>query len=207
MFLYSQIRCFLWNVVQLFIGVPDFKRNVYTSVLGPPGKLLDFGCATGHISTAFVGFEYYGLDVDVGAIEFAKARFRHQPSLHFTAANILDHPFPEDYFDQVLFAGTLHHLSDALAKQILEELHFCVKPGGCVHLFDPVRQDKDRWPQRLMRCIDRGKHSRTAIQIQRLVEAVGLYELGTPQYYPTPGVIIRDCDMLYLQLRKVGNPG
>ena len=155
---------------------------------------------------AFVGFDYYGVDLDVDAINFAKAKFKDQPALHFTAADITARPFPEGYFDQVLFAGTLHHLNDVLAKRILVELHFCVKQGGSVHLFDPVLQENDRWCQRLMRRIDRGKHSRTTHQVQRLVDAVGLFEVGTPQCYRTPSGLIRDCDLLYLQLRRTRRP-
>ena len=130
MHLRAQIRCFVWDLVQWAIGVPEFKRQVYGSVLRPPGRLLDFGCATGHIAMAFCGFEYYGIDLDVAAINYAKAKFSRTLWLHFVAVDITERPFPEGYFDQVLIAGTLHHIADPLVKQIVGALHYCLKPGG-----------------------------------------------------------------------------
>jgi SAM-dependent methyltransferase len=62
------IRGPLWNLVQNILGCPDFKSNLYRSVLRPPGRLLDFGCANGHIAEVFLEFDYYGIDIDPDAI-------------------------------------------------------------------------------------------------------------------------------------------
>ncbi len=61
----------LWDRVQDIMGAPGFKRALYRSKLHPPGRLLDFGCATGHLSDTFVDFDYYGLDLDPNAIAYA----------------------------------------------------------------------------------------------------------------------------------------
>src|SRR5207302_1178328 len=73
--LMGKLKPYVWNLTQNLLGSPEFKRTLYSSVLRPPGRLLDFGCATGHIAEAFLDFEYYGVDLDPKAIETARARF------------------------------------------------------------------------------------------------------------------------------------
>jgi len=46
-----------WDFVQSVLGATRFKRALYLSKLHPPGKLLDFGCANGHIADTFSGFD------------------------------------------------------------------------------------------------------------------------------------------------------
>jgi len=177
---------------------------LYRSKLNPPGKLLDFGCANGHWSDTFSEFEYYGVDLDSVAIQAAKERFHDQPNVHFLAADLRTRPFPQGFFDEILFAGTVHHLDDELLKILLTELHFCVKSGGKVHLLDPVFQEKDRWSQKLMRRIDRGRYTRTVAEILAIVAPLGLFECGEPSFHPPYGALLKDCDFLYLPLTKGG---
>jgi SAM-dependent methyltransferase len=150
-----------WDLVQVVLGSPRFKRELYLSKLHPPGKLLDFGCANGHLSDAFEAFEYYGVDLDPEAITVAEQRHRDRPNLHFLAADLCTRPFSENFFDEVLFACTVHHLSDEMLRRLLIELHYCLKPGGVIHIFDPVFREPILWSHRVMRGLDQGKHPRT----------------------------------------------
>jgi SAM-dependent methyltransferase len=170
--------------------------------LRPPGRLLDFGCATGHIAEAFLDFEYYGVDLDPKVIEAARARFESHENMHFLAVDLHSRPFSPRFFDEVIFAGTVHHLDDSTFASLLGELHYCLKPGGRVHIVDPILQDTDLLQQRLLRRLDRGKYSRTASQILSLVESLHLFEIGDPSVHPTPGLLIRDCDFLHLPLER-----
>ena len=61
----------LWDYVQLVLGAMRFKKELYLSKLPRTGKLLDFGCADGHIAEIFSEFDYYGVDIDPVAIEAA----------------------------------------------------------------------------------------------------------------------------------------
>jgi SAM-dependent methyltransferase len=197
------IREHLWNSVQTVLGAPEFKRKLYRSVLCPPGKLLDFGCASGHIVSAFLEFDYYGIDIDPGLIEAAKARFKGHPNAHFIAADIGSRPFEEGYFDEILFASTAHHMADSVFCAVLKHLHFCLKSSGKIHLFDPVLQPKDGLQEKFMRHIlDRGKHSRTRRQIIDLVAALDMFEIGDASLHAPYGLLIQECEFLYLPLRK-----
>ncbi len=191
-----------WDFVQCVLGATRFKRELYLSKLRPPGKLLDFGCADGHIADAFIEFDYHGLDIDPVAIEAAKRRFRDRPNMHFIAADLCDRPFPPDEFDEILFACTIHHLDDERLRRLLRELHYCLKPGGVIHVFDLVRQAEDGWSQKLMRRLDQGKHTRTLPQIVSLIESLELFYLGEPSFHTPYGALLRDCDVVYIPLRK-----
>jgi SAM-dependent methyltransferase len=191
-----------WNLFQTIFGAPDFKRSLYGSVLHGSGKLLDFGCATGHIAEIFSGFDYYGVDLDPGAIESAKARFRDHDNMHFQAVDIHTRPFPEAFFDHILFAGTAHHVTDAIFKSVFKELNFCLKPTGTLHLLDPVLKDTDSWQQRLMRRIDRGHHPRSLTQFQDLITSLDLFQMGEPAYHTPYGALIQDCDFIHIPMRK-----
>ena len=152
----------VWDLVQIVLGFKKFKQDLYLSKFHPPSKLLDFGCANGHIADAFSEFDYHGVDIDPDAIEVAKRRFRGRPNMHFIAADLCSRPFPAEEFDNILFACTVHHLDDENLLRLLKELHYCVKTNGIIHIFDPVRQDKDGWSQKLMRRLDQGQHTRHA---------------------------------------------
>jgi len=194
----------LWDSVQVVLGAMEFKRNLYLSKLHPPGKLLDFGCADGHIADAFTGFDYYGVDVDPVAIEAAKQRYRDRPNMHFIAADLCTRPFSADEFDEILFAGTIHHLDDERLLSLLRELHYCVKTDGVIHVFDLVRQDKDGWSQKLMRRLDQGEYTRTLPQIVSLIESLRLFHCGQPSFHTPYGQLLKDCDVAYLPLRRKG---
>ncbi len=191
-----------WDFVQNVLGAMSFKRALYRSKLHPPGKLLDFGCANGHIADAFLAFDYHGVDIDPIAIAMAKQRFRDKPNMHFTEADLRSRPFDPDYFDEILFATTIHHLDDETLNAVLKELHYCLKPDGTIHVFDLVRQDNDGWSQKLMRKLDQGRYTRTLPVIVSLIERSGFFDIGKASLHTPHGALLRDCDVVYLPLSK-----
>jgi len=192
----------VWNAIQRVLGAPDFKRRLYSSVLAPSGRLLDFGCANGHVADVFQRYEYYGLDRDSRAIRRAAEVFRAHPNMQFICADIRTHPFAENYFDQILFAGTIHHLPDPLLEEVLVEMHRALKPGGTVHIIEPVRQESDGWQPRLLRWLDRGKYPRSLNQIRKLVDKTKGFEPGVPTLHRPYGALFQDCDFVHLPVRK-----
>ena len=184
-------------------GSDAIQARALPSKLRPPGKLLDFGCADGHIADIFSGFDYHGVDIDPVAIEAARRRFRDRPNMHFiTAEPVRTRPFPPDEFDEILFACTIHHLDDECLLCLLKELHYCMKPDGVIHVFDLVRQEKDGWSQKLMHRLDQGKYTRTFPQIVSLIESLGLFQCGEPSFHTPYGQLLRDCDVVYMPLGK-----
>jgi SAM-dependent methyltransferase len=197
-----ELKYWIWEWVQHVLGAPEFKRQLYRSVLRRSGRLLDFGCATGHIADAFSDLEYYGVDADPAAIAVAKERFSGKNSVHFLNVDITSRPFEANFFDEILFACTVHHVDDPALSAILKELYFCLKPGGSIHVLDPVLQDSDGWQQKLMRRIDRGRYPRTVRQIQSAVSSLNLFQVGRPVFHTPYGALLRDCDFVHLELSK-----
>jgi SAM-dependent methyltransferase len=193
----------LWNIVQQILGAPEFKKKLYQSVLHPPGKLLDFGCASGHLAGAFTEFDYTGLDIDPDTIRGASDRFKDVPNMKFIAADIFTRPFDPNSFDEVLFACTVHHLTDTLLTGILRELAYVLKPGGILHIIDPVLQAKDGWSEKFLRRIDQGKFPRSAERIIEMIKPLHLFEIGSPSFHPPYGALIQDCDFMHLALKKL----
>jgi SAM-dependent methyltransferase len=198
------IRQTLWNLVQNVLGCPDFKSNLYRSVLRPPGRLLDFGCANGHLAEVFLEFDYCGIDIDSGAINAAKESFKAHPSAKFLAADIHSRPYEPNFFDEILLAGTAHHLTNELFVSILGELHYCLKPGKAIHLIDPVLQEKDGWQSKFLRRLDRGRYARNLNEFMVLIDSLKLFEVGEPTFHTPYGSPIQDCDFVYVPLRKQG---
>jgi SAM-dependent methyltransferase len=200
----SAIRQPLWNLVQNVLGCPEFKSKLYRSVLRPPGRLLDFGCANGHIAEVFLEFDYYGIDIDPSAIHAARERFKQHPNAKFIAADIHSRPYEPNYFDEILLAGTAHHLTDELFVSILRELHYCLKPGKAIHLLDPVLQEKDRWQPKFLRRLDRGRYARNLNEFMVLIDSFKVFEVGEPTFHTPYGSLLQDCDFVYLPLLKKG---
>jgi SAM-dependent methyltransferase len=189
---------FVWHLVQNVLGYPEEKEAMYRSAVATGGRLLDFGCASGHLGRAFEGMEYVGVDSSEQAITVARKRWSNQPRMRWICANILDKPFAEGEFDQVLLGCTVHHLSDLILLPILRELAFCLRPGGRLHIFDPVFQETDGFAPRMLRKLDRGKYTRTLDQIVSAVKGTPLLEVERTATFPAPKSLWRDCDTGYV---------
>lgn len=94
----------------------DQVNFVQDHLVHPPGKkrLLDLGCATGHLAAALANAdrEVTGLDLDVAFIE--QAEKLSKPHLHYVMGNMLNLSthFPPRYFDAIsCFGNTLVHLN------------------------------------------------------------------------------------------------
>ena len=167
----------IWDVIQRALSAPDFKKQLYSAVLGPSGRLLDFGCADGHIADVFLRYEYYGLDQYPSTIKRAAEVSRAHANMHF----------PDE-----------RQLPD-----VLVEMQRLLKPGGTIHIVEPVRQASDGWQPRLLRWLDQGKHPRNLRQIKEAVQATNGLEPGIATLHRPYGALIQDCDFVHLPVRKV----
>jgi SAM-dependent methyltransferase len=193
----------IWNIIQRILGAPEFKKRLYSSVLAPGGRLLDFGCANGHTAGTFLQHEHYDVDLDVRTIRHATRAYRAHTSMHLICADLRRRPFPRDYFDKVPFAATVHPVTAQMFLEILIEMHRSLKPKGTIHIIDPVRQPSDGWQARLLRSLDRGCYSRTEAQIRDLVQATRVFEMGASSLHRPFGALIWDCDFVHLPVKKL----
>jgi SAM-dependent methyltransferase len=105
-------------------------------VAGAGARLLtlDAGCGTGQSRQIYVerSSRYLGLDLSLGALRLARARF---PESWWVQADAGRLPFAAATFDLVAFSSVLHHLADRRAA--LAEALRVLRPGGWAFAFDP----------------------------------------------------------------------
>lgn len=164
----------IWDLLQKILGAENSKIRIYRELVqaNRGERLLDFGCATGSTSVAFLETNYLGLDIDEASIKLARAKFSDRSkylNFNFECVDLFQAEL--DSFDHIVFACTGHHLSDVDLVIIVNELITKLKIGGKLHFIDNVKTDKDSFFVRFMHLIDRGRYIRKSNQ----------YDLITPK--------------------------
>jgi len=159
----------VWDLSQFIFGCNKEKGQLYRSVIKSPGKLLDFGCADGNTFPLFAGFDYYGVDTNEKLINLANKRYKKFRNAHFIKADILTKPFPEKYFDSILFAGTGHHLNEQDFYMITRVLINLLKDTGIIYFFDIIKDPlRDFKLLNFLISLDQGKFIRTENQYREI---------------------------------------
>ena len=108
-------------------------------------KILDCGAGISPLQfyLANKGFQVYSLDLNLSDLEHV-ALFKLKKklkSLHPTYGNILDLPFPNDYFDRIFSISVLEHLihginqkTNVIFEGFIKEMLRVLKPKGLVIL-------------------------------------------------------------------------
>jgi SAM-dependent methyltransferase len=158
----KHLKSYAWGVSQFLIGADKGKQQLHYETLRPrPGaKILDVGCATGNASAVFQDFDYTGVDIDSGAIDFAAYRFRKFPNMRFLCAD-LKRLHQSASYDYIVFGSTGHHLPNDELLQLLKKFGELLKPGGVIGVFDQVKTGKEGPYLRFVMSIDRGKFHKT----------------------------------------------
>jgi SAM-dependent methyltransferase len=113
----------------------------YFDELGPAERILDLGCGLGSLGKykPSVNMEIYGLDIDEGAVEVAKA---------YEIAKVWDLergrlPFEDGFFDAILAKDVLEHLLKPWI--IVEEMYRVLREGGIVVASVPMPRNRVVW--------------------------------------------------------------
>jgi SAM-dependent methyltransferase len=111
--------------------LPFLKKYWVTTV-------LDLGCGTGgdSIVLASEGIQVTGLDYSTVAIERARAKAEAADlCIEFRLGDMARRlPFPDASFGAVMSNVALHSFPDRGTREILEEVHRVVEPGGLLFL-------------------------------------------------------------------------
>jgi SAM-dependent methyltransferase len=110
-----------------------------------PPRVLEVGCGPGHISLELAreGFEVIGIDVSEKAINVAKKFHDDNPfdknfgSLSYFCGDFLsDECLSENYFDAIIFVGTLCRFPDTLS--VISNTKRLLKNSGILIAHEPV---------------------------------------------------------------------
>jgi len=100
----------------------------------PGERILDLGCGNGRLYKVLQDKEvdYFGIDFSEQLIKIAKTNY---PEAKFQVADILDLPFPNNFFDKVYSISVLHQIpSREFRLQSLKEVRRVLKPEGLLIL-------------------------------------------------------------------------
>jgi len=96
-------------------------------------RILDAGCGTGACTwyLAREGFSAYGIDGSKTGISIAKKRFADEGlQAEFQVGDLVQLPYPDDYFDGVVDVAALQHNTLPSIKAILVEFNRVLRAGG-----------------------------------------------------------------------------
>lgn len=109
------------------------QRRKYFQSLKSPTKILDLGCGSGHNSIAirkmYPELEVHGVDI-ISNSTLPKSIIFHQVNLN---DGIL--PFPDNYFDAIIYTHVIEHLQNPLI--IGKEIGRILKGGGSIYVETP----------------------------------------------------------------------
>lgn len=115
----------------------------------PNAKILEIGVGTG-IHAKYLqewgkgkNLELYGVDLSDDMLEKARERLGDSSNMKLKAMDAHNLEFPDNYFDGIFMAATLHHLDDC--EKGIDEVVRCLKPGGYFSLMEPNLY----WPKNL----------------------------------------------------------
>jgi ubiquinone/menaquinone biosynthesis C-methylase UbiE len=101
-------------------------------------RVLEIGCGTGNLARLFSPdqvAQYIGTDLSKEMLKFAQLEC---PWATFLACDIFHLPFPDESFDIVIVAGTLHHLHDDTLTAALREISRVLVSHGHLYGREPV---------------------------------------------------------------------
>lgn len=106
-----------WNFANLqkFIGSKKIQRS------------LDLGCGTGRMAHSLLSIsgEVYALDYSEEVIKITQKKY---PTLKLSCGQVVNLPYPDNFFDLVIINGSLHHFF--AVEQTLGEAQRVLKPAG-----------------------------------------------------------------------------
>lgn len=144
----------------------------YVELLPNNARILDFGSGPGIMSEFFTRQMYYGVDIDETRIAQARKMYDAAPvgggtSKFFHIKNVglgegvgATLPFPDDFFDAVLFNDCIHHISTRDMKLIAQEIRRVIRDDGVVIIREP-RKNTRFFTWLITVAVENGQYMRT----------------------------------------------
>lgn len=152
----------IYSAFQRLVGSPHARSVVVEEFLRPSRgeRILDIGCGPGDILGLLPPVDYMGFDPNPDYIDSAMRR--HGEDGKFFAAGVQDvDPEQIGTFDRIMANGVLHHVDDAIARDLFELSARVVREGGRLVAMDPAYIDDQSAVARAIISRDRGQAVRT----------------------------------------------
>lgn len=106
---------------------------------GPPCAVLEIGPGFGTHGAAVqeLGHHYVGMDISVGNLRQALARYPNLAGGHLVAGDAMASPLRDESFDRAYFVAALHHIPDPEVG--VREMVRVLRKGGRFCILEPKR--------------------------------------------------------------------
>lgn len=134
-------------------------------------RVLDVGCGPGTNAPHFAGSNYLGIDLNPEYIRDAEGRYGNSDGrMQFLARDAATFALsPSESFDFVLVNSFLHHIDDAIAKNILANLSRLIRGDGFIHILELILPEQVS-VARLVARADRGNFPRRSETWRQMFE-------------------------------------
>ena len=127
-------------------GVAERLRDaiIATLELSRSAQILEAGVGTGRIAIPFIeaGYFYAGVDLSRRMMEQLRRKLDSRVHrVHLICGDAMQLPIADSTFDAVVMVHVLHLVEDW--RQVLNEAHRVLRPGGAIVLADDVRGECD----------------------------------------------------------------
>ena len=129
-------------------------RKLFDFISGNrPKAVLEVGCGEGIALQYLKPLRYVGVDLSLVRLRFASTRY---PTHAFIQGDGTNLPVCSEVFDLVFCSGTLHHLPDFKAFEVVKEMKRICKRGGRIALIEPNAYNPSSLLLGLLRKPERG---------------------------------------------------
>jgi SAM-dependent methyltransferase len=162
-------------------------------------RVLDGACGVGYGSALLAdgAAEVVGVDIDAGAIAYARTRYA-KPNVEFRVEDLLAPRLDDGSFDVVCSFETLEHVPDR--ERYLAEVVRVLRDGGIYVVSTPRADETTEAPDNPYHCVEYSRHDFEALLRRRFggVEVYGQRRLQTRRHRT-----LQRLDVLGLR-RRVG---
>jgi len=123
------------------------KRYDFARSFAQGKRVLDVACGVGYGSRylAETAASVTGVDLDLGAISYAKTRYADLANITFVEGDALNLPFDNGHFDVICSFETIEHVPDA--ARFLNEVQRLLVPNGIFIISTPATQHSTLKPK------------------------------------------------------------
>lgn len=182
-----------YETLQRIVGKAKLRRIFSDRYIVPqPGmRVLDVGCGPGDMAPFVRPADYVGVDVSDAYIAAAQRRFGSEGT--FICAGVEDLPPEEKNFDVAIAIGVFHHLTDEVARAIIDATAQRLTPDGRFVAIEPHFHEGQHLVSRALISLDRGRNVRSVEGYRRLFPSkftIATHEENDMFYLPYSLVVL-----------------
>jgi ubiquinone/menaquinone biosynthesis C-methylase UbiE len=158
------------------------EMTVNLAQVKPGDSVLEVGCGTGTLTLAAKrragpSGKVFGIDIIPGMIEASQRKAAEANEVvTFQLGSIDDIPFPADQFDVVMCSFMIFHMSEAVRRKGIAEIHRVLKPQGSLLVLD-LSLPEQGLPRAIAKTLLGFMINHDLQELLPLLEAVGFSEL------------------------------